>query len=82
MKRFLFLVLFSLNLIAIIVSSIWLLHDKSFEAGLSLIVSIAGLIGLSQAKAKDRQPKTKPAQSIKNVRNSGMIQQAGRDIIK
>jgi len=79
MAKGLFISLFLLNMIALLISIMWAINEKTYETYLALVVSLAGLITLVYSNPYTKRA-NKVNQGMKNISNSGEMNQAGRDI--
>ncbi len=80
MNKSLFILLLVFNVIALFISVLWVLKESKYEAYLAVIGSLAGLAGLYHNNPHRKVVKN--LQHIEKVKNSGSINQAGRDIVK
>ena len=76
----LFAILLILNIIACAIAALWVIHDNTYEPWLALVLSLAGLAALYYNSPAKKVIKSH--QHIEKVKNSGSINQAGRDIVK
>ena len=78
MNKSLFILLLLLNIAALAISLVWLANERKYDACLAVVLALAGLAGLYYNRP---QRSSKDHQRIENTRNSGIINQAGRDIV-